>query len=106
RHENIKRWLECWEQCNQIAELVVIHNTNGSAKVRDLCRGKVRYIARENKGMDIGAFKDVCTGNLPGFPDFDYLLWCTDDVFPMQKDFIKPYIDKFKKGVGVVCTDL
>lgn len=106
RFENIKQWINVWKECEQKRELIIIHNYDGSDKIKELCDG-VKYIRRENKGLDIGAFKDVCKEQLAGFNnDWDKMLWITDDTFPMRKDFITPYLDKLTGDVGVVCTDL
>lgn len=101
RFENIRRWVNCWGK--QDAELIIIHNYNGSDEIKNYCEKEgVKYIRRANVGFDIGAFQDVCRERLEGFPnDWDKLLWCCDDTFPMTKDFITPFI-----GEGVVCTDL
>lgn len=102
RFENIRRWIDCWNQCEQRGELIIIHNYDGSDKIKEYCEGKVKYIRRNNVGFDIGAFQDVCNERLEGFPnDWDTMLWCCDDTFPMTKDFIAPYLKP-----GLVCTDL
>lgn len=113
RFLNIKRWVECWKQSKtESAELVIIHNHYGDEalhnKFKKLCtENEVKYVPRDAKGFDIGAFQDVCRERLEGFPDFDYLLWCTDDVFPMTKDFIALFIEKLEdKNVGVSCMQI
>src|SRR5690348_11489494 len=104
RVENIKLWLNCWEQCeHHDFELVVIHNYNGSEAIKKLCDAhSIKYIRRENKGFDIGAFKDICNGLF----EWDKILWIADDTIPMSKDFIKPFLDQLTLAAGVVCTDL
>lgn len=112
RFKNIERWVACWRQCNtENAELVIIHNYYGDTlekkKYQSYCDANgIKYIPRNGQGFDIGAFQDVCKGRLKGFPDYDYMLWCTDDVLPMSKNFIQPFIEKFKKGVGVTCMQI
>jgi hypothetical protein len=99
RLENLKRWLKCWEKCDQSAELIIIHNDDGQGeKFKELCQDAgVKYIRRTNIGFDIGAYQDVCKERLKGFPNhWDYLLWVTDDTLPMQTDFVKPFIDKLQ----------
>ena len=93
RPQNIRHWLHCWEQCNKTATLVVIHNDNGD--VYDF-PDDIIYIKRQNIGFDIGAFQDVCLNRLHGFPEWDNLLWVTDDTFPMSKDFPTPFWDALK----------
>src|SRR4029079_4102656 len=51
--------------------------------------------------------QDVCKERLNGFKnDWDFLLWCTDDCIPMNKDFITPFIEKHKPGVGITCMQI
>lgn len=109
RIDNIKRWVKCWEQSNTgNSELFVIHNGTQSNELRTLLFTKnLNYITRKNIGFDIGAFQDVCKERLHPFPnDWDYLIWCTDDTVPMDKNFIHKYIDAFKLGVGVTCMQI
>lgn len=108
RFDNLKRWIECWQQCNtEGADLIVIHTGNEVEKYQAVCAGVAKYINRINRGLDIGAFQDVCKERLDGFPnDWDYLLWITDDVMPMSKDFITPFIDQMKDDVGITCMQI
>ena len=90
REHNFKRWEHVWKQCDTAgAELVFIRN------------GK----DRPNVGYDIGAFQDVCRGRVK-IPDYDFLIWCTDDVIPMSKTFISDFVDSFGKRTGVVCMQV
>lgn len=105
RFHNIDRWIQCWNQSEGEGELVVIDNSQ-SKKIKDLCKD-VTYISRKNVGFDIGAFQDVCKNRLEGFPDYDYLLWCTDDTLPMNKSFLAPFINRLKsKEVGIACMKI
>lgn len=113
RFQNIKRWINCWQQSNtENAELVIIHNYYGDQdlknKFKTLCdENEIKYVSRDAKGFDIGAFQDVCLQRLKEFPGFDYLLWCTDDILPMNRDFIKPFIEKLQdQTVGVSCMQI
>lgn len=114
RFDNIKKWLLCWRQYNHnlAVELVIIHNHYGDEKekikFKTLCETeKIRYVPFSGQGFDIGRLQDVFKGRLAGFPEWDYLLWCTDDVLPMIKDFISPFIKKIKQsGVGVAAMQL
>lgn len=110
RFQNIKEWIRCWSMCETTnAELVIIHNYPDEEQresFREYCLNLgVRYIPRINVGYDIGAFQDVCNNRLDGFPDYEYLIWCCDDLIPMRKDFIKQYIDKFKEA-NIGCAAL
>ncbi len=104
RLENLKRWVTIWNECKPNAQLVIIHT--GPDDWQQYCTGAI-YIKRKNIGFDIGAFQDVCWGRLKGFPEWDYMLWCTDDTLPMTKDFITPFIKAFNNPkVGVSCMKI
>jgi hypothetical protein len=106
RYENVERWINCWAKCDQTdAELVVIQSVDRyeETPIQNLCKAtKTKYFRRLNKGMDIGAFAQVCRGEIRNFPDFDRLLWITDDTIPMRKDFVK----WFTKGTGLNCMEI
>lgn len=111
RYQNLNRWLHCWKQCEKNgAQLIIIHNDNGLARqYRTLCEAnKVMYIRRENIGFDIGAMQDVFNERLKNFPnDWKYLMWCTDDVLPMQKDFTDPFMCEIQKSdVGIAAMHI
>lgn len=115
RWDNIHRWLECWRQAETNgAQLVIIHNIDPgeSDDFYDhlagsyYMYGNVKYLTRANFGYDVGAFQDICKKRLPGFPEYDYLLWCTDDTIPMRKDFISPFLDGFDKRTGCTCMQI
>jgi hypothetical protein len=102
RLHNITEWLRCWKQTRDYiphTELVIVHNFKNPTQqkeVRRMCAMEgVTCISRKNVGMDIGAFQDICRGRLKGFPDFERLLWCTDDVWPMRKTFINEMFSPF-----------
>ena len=106
RFENIERWINCWKKCDQTdAELVIIQSVDRyqDTPIQKLCKDtKTKYFRRLNKGMDIGALAQVCRGEIRNFPDFDRLLWITDDVIPMRKDFVKV----FTQGDGLNCMEI
>ena len=112
RFDNLQYWLECWKQCDkENTEFRVIHNFDNESeqnKFRNLCiENNIHYIPRKNRGMDIGAFQDVCRNRLPLFNrDFEFLIWIVDDTFPMRKDFVKYFIDKLnQQNIGVIANE-
>lgn len=111
RLKNVQEWIRCWKQSiTDNAELVIIHNYRSLSDMsvyRSVCKDNgITYVPRENKGFDIGAFQDVCNYRLQYFPtDFDYLLWCTDDLWPQRKTFIQEYYAGLKRG-QVVCYEI
>lgn len=108
RFNNLRHWLECWAQCAQDARVTVIHNYDApDPRYRQLCEHHgVQYLYRPNVGFDIGAFQDVCRGRLTAFPEWERLLWLTDDTFPMDGNFVQLFEQQLKEGVGVVCMEL
>lgn len=114
RFQNIELWIRCWKQCNTNgAELIIIHNHYGDQnelqKFKSYCESEsVKYVPRDGKGFDIGAFQDACTQRLTGFPNnWTDLIWITDDVIPMNKNFVGLFIDKLNEpGIGCACMEI
>jgi hypothetical protein len=113
RFENLERWINCWKQCEKReAELVIIHNYDNDpekAKFQSYCyENDIKYVPRVNIGFDIGAFQDICRERLAGFDnDWSVLLWVTDDVIPMTKDFLAPFLFKISEpDVGISCLEI
>lgn len=111
RFDNIRSWVRAWNMCNtEGAKLVIIHNVeNAESQVafKEFCDvSGVCYISHENIGYDIGRFQDVCRNRLEGFPEYETLLWCTDDTIPMKKDFIQRFIKELTPDVGCVAMQI
>jgi hypothetical protein len=111
RYINLEKWLHCWSKSvHHDFELVVIHNSDfEQTPYKSICEyHKIKYIQRPNVGYDIGAFQDVCLERLNDFDNnWDKLLWITDDWFPMDKNFVKQYVNHYQKDVTeVVCTEI
>lgn len=106
RYANIVKWFTILKQCMGPKQVVVIHNTDFfNIEYAQLCYDNdATYIQRSNIGFDIGAFQDVCKNRLMNFPAWNQLLWCTDDTFPMTKDFIT-YFD-LKPSEGIRCMEI
>lgn len=98
RFENLKLWINCWNQCNKMdAEMVIVHNLEiDNEKYSQICKNNgILYVPRVNRGFDIGAFQDVCKERLVNFPNtWDNMIWITDDCIPMSKDFVKQYLEQ------------
>ena len=112
RANNLTQWLRLWQRSNtEDAELVIIHNFKKEADRQQFysqCQKyNVRYIPRVNKGFDIGAFQDVCRNRIPEFPqNFDFLLWCTDDIQPIRPTFIQEFLKAMDHGVSAACYEV
>jgi hypothetical protein len=104
RFENLERWVTCMKDSPY--PLVVIHNDNGDKKFAQYCReNNVMYFRRDNIGFDIGSFQDVCNDKIEGFPDWDKMLWSTDDTIPVKKDFVEQFLSKFN-GHSTPCMEI
>ena len=65
----------------------------------------VNIVVRENKDLSYGAWEEVLTNNVKGdIPKYAFLI--EDDYLPQSKDFLQPFISKFKKDTGYVCQML
>lgn len=106
RLHNLNNWFKILGQCDKPKNIVVIHNYNEPVKeYQELCEANnAIYFHRNNVGFDIGAFQDVCRDRLKGFPEWDQLLWVTDDTFPMQSDFLKFFA--LQPGEGIRCMEV
>lgn len=107
RYDNLVHWIDCWEKCDQGARMIVIHNLcEEPERFQKLCQQNgITYIPRINHGFDIGAFQDVVNGRLD-IGEWERLLWCTDDTFPMHKDFLSQFEKAMQPGVGVAAMDI
>ena len=97
RLANLKHWMHCLTMCDPMP-VVVIHNSNEPAPEYEAVCKDVTYIRRPNVGYDIGAFQDVCKNRLQGFPEWERLLWVTDDTFPMCTNFMRVFDFKHEPG--------
>ncbi len=106
RKDTIDAWLRAWNNAEQYGgKIAVIHNVDDAAappedqKLNITKHNPDHYLVRPNIGMDIAALQFLSKSNL----NWDVLLWSTDDVLPMRKDFAKDFLEKIKEpGVGLV----
>lgn len=107
RWYNVDKWFTILEKTGRPKNVVVIHNTDdpmlpGSVLINSY---DCIFISRKNTGFDTGAFQDVCRNRLPGFPtDWQQLLWCTDDTFPLQENFIDYFA--LQPGEGIRAMEI
>ncbi len=109
RWGNLKRWVDSWKVSEQLgATLVIIHNNDENAEWRSYCeKNGVVYIPRENIGFDTGPFQDIVMGRICQDINWSIILWCTDDIFPMRKTFLKEYISILNLPyVGIACMEI
>ena len=111
RMKNLGYWLAIMGQVpRENVTFTVIHNCEISfPEVRKRVEAAgAKYIPRQNVGMDIGAFQDVCRKRLPGFDyGYDFLLWFTDDCFAMKPSFVADFLAPFKDPLcGLTCLEI
>lgn len=97
RAKNLDYWLSIMGQTEGVL-YQLIHNCEVPSPVikRQVEQAGGRYVARHNVGMDIGAFQDVCRRRLAGFDySYDFLIWFTDDCFPMRPTFAAEFLASF-----------
>jgi hypothetical protein len=112
RFENLRRWIHAWNSCEQMeAKLFIINNEFcgiDTAFWEDYCRVRgINYIQRDNTGFETGIIQDVITGKLLEEEEWDVLFFATDDTIPIQKDFLKMYVEEaLKPDTGVACMEI
>lgn len=93
RDANLRAWCKAWE---------LSRSRFPSVEFRVICTNPLKtnayrnyvesvggiFIARENSGYDIGTLQDIARRRLKGFDDYDFLLWCVDDLVPIRPDFL------------------
>lgn len=94
-------------------EIRIIHNTDKPERSKHWKaiseNYPVTYINRQNKGLDIGAFQEVCEMKMQAWKnDFEFLIWFTDDCFPTSLDFISDFVNPFRdsENVGMTCFEV
>lgn len=98
RDVNLRVWCRAWELVRSkhpdVEFRVVCNNPAKTAEYKKQVEavGGV-FIARENRGFDIGALQDIARNRLAGFGPYDLLLWCVDDLLPVRPDFIGAFLD-------------
>lgn len=108
RKECVSRWLRAWnnsERCG--AKVAVLHACDSEDPPEDqkeniLAHHPDFYIPFKNSPLrDMGALRIVIR-DAAGLPEWKQLFWFTDDLIPMRKDFLVPFVRKLKDEVGLV----
>lgn len=105
----IDKWLRAWNNAEKYGvELVVIHTFDGEKPNEKeteniLKHNPTFYIPIYNTVLrDYGALFMVLK-NMVELPEWEHLFWFTDDMLPMRKKFLKPFVEKINKpNVGLV----
>lgn len=97
RIDTIQKWLQAWNKSDKFgSKLAVFHNYDSTIDEKQkkviLDGNPDYYIQRKNIGCDLGALQDVINGVYE--LDWDVIIWFCDDIIPMKKDFLRPFIEK------------
>lgn len=109
RKEFIEKWLRAWNNAEHYGvDLAVVHTFDGERpegdEVENILRFKPTfYIPIHNTILrDYGPLVMVLR-NMAELPKWQHLFWFTDDMMPMRRSFLKPFVEKIsKKNVGLV----
>ena len=109
RKEFVSKWLKAWNNAEHYGvKLAVIHTFEGDKPQQDEMENILQYkptyyIPAHNSILrDFGPLVMVLR-NLADLPDWEYLFWFTDDMLPMRRTFLRPFVEKIAKpDVGLV----
>jgi hypothetical protein len=108
RKELVGRWLRAWNNAERFgAKIVVLHACDGEIPDSDemnniLSYGPDFYIPFNNGELRDMLALHLVLRDVAGLPEWDQLFWFTDDLMPMRKDFLRPFVDKLSGDVGLV----
>jgi len=109
RIKNIERWLGIYRHMIKPCpvKLMVIHNRDTPEPTPEWARyiddpRMDFFIHRQNGGYDVGTMQDFLKGRLGDpWPEWNVMLWATDDTLPMKRDSISILLDTLQQdGVG------
>jgi len=100
RTKNLKAWCCAWALSRvkypDVEFRVICNNPENFTEYQKQVEGVGGvFIARGGLGFDVGTLQDVARKRLVGFEDYDFLLWCCDDLLPIRPDFLDIYLASF-----------
>ena len=109
RKNFIEKWLRAWANAEHYGvKLAVIHTFDGERPDKDETENILQfkptfYIPVYNTILrDYGPLVMVFRNLIP-LPKWQEIFWFTDDMLPMRKTFLKPFVEKISKpDVGLV----
>ena len=108
RKELVGRWLRAWNNCDRHgAKICVLHACDsevpdGDQKENILSYRPDFYIPFRNGPLRDMRALHLVLRDAAGLPDWKSLFWFTDDLMPMRRDFLSPFVEKLKGEVGLV----
>jgi hypothetical protein len=108
RKETVGRWLRAWSNSEKFgAKLAVLHAFDGDFPDHDemnniLAYAPDFYIPFKNCGLRDMLALHLVLRDAAGLPKWQSVFWFTDDMMPMRKDFLSPFVKKLVGNVGLV----
>lgn len=108
RKELVGRWLRAWNNSDRFgAKVAVLHACDGDLPDHDEMNNILSYAPDFYIPFRNGALRDMLAlhlvlRNAAGLPEWDSVFWFTDDMMPMRKDFLSPFVRKLSGDVGLV----
>ena len=98
RDHNLRTWCAAWGLVRAKYPDVEFRVICNNPTKYDFYRSQVEavggvFIERPNRGFDIGSLQDIARRRLAGFGEYDFLLWCVDDLLPIRPDFIDAFLN-------------
>lgn len=108
RKNLVGRWLRAWNNAEKFgSKIAVFHACDNKIPDQDEMNNILSYYPdfyipfinsplKDMRALHI-ALRDVFE-----FPEWKNIFWFTDDMMPMRRDFLYPFVDKLKENVGLV----
>lgn len=108
RTELVSRWLRAWNNSEKHdARIAVFHACDSEKPDADQMHAILShtpdfYVPFKNGPLrDMGALH-MALRDAAGLPDWENIFWFTDDMIPMRRDFLTPFVEKLGGEVGMV----
>lgn len=108
REDFVDKWLRAWNNAEKFgAKIAVLHAFDGEAPDESQRQNIIKHVPdfyvpfKNDINKDLKGLRLVVENKL-GLPEFDTLFWFTDDMLPMRRGFLKPFLKIDKPGVGLV----
>ena len=108
RKETVGRWLRAWNNAEKFgAKIAVFHACDGAEPDHDEMANILSYAPdfyipfRNSRLRDMRALH-LALNDLAGLPPWKSIFWFTDDMMPMKRDFLRPFVKKLNGNVGLV----
>lgn len=108
RKDVIGRWLRAWNNSERFgAKLAVLHACDGDSPDPDemnniLAHAPDFYVPFKNCDLRDMLALHLVLRDAAGLPEWKSVFWFTDDMMPMRRDFLSPFVRKLVGNVGLV----